>query len=171
MGTLFPDYDHDVLFHAARLLKQRGADFRLEFIGDGPQSQQWRNFVTDNALGDNVGLAGYQTGPELYRRLRHAHVLLFPLRPSDINACRCPGKLFYYTHARRPVIATPVGEVREILQDHATYVDCSPEAFADAIATRLNAPRLPDVDYKLGTWDDRAGELLAAVRAKLPQIP
>ena len=159
MGNFYPTYDHDILFDAAMILKQRGLTPHMEIIGAGPDLEKWRKFVADNGL-HNVSLPGYLVGEELWKRLRHAHVHLFPLRYSEVNVCRCPGKTFFYAQARRPVIATRVGEVPEMLKDKGAYIDCTPQAFADAIATAMATPNLPDVDYQLPTWDERAQALL-----------
>lgn len=165
MGNFYPVYDQDILFDAAVILKRRGLTPRIEMIAGGTDLARWQRFVQEHGL-TNVTMAGYLTGEELWRRLRHAHVLLFPLRYSEVNACRCPGKIFFYAQARRPVITTSVGEVPEVLKEKATYVSCTAEAFADAIAEAMSHPVLPDVDYDLDSWDARAQSLLDALHER-----
>jgi glycosyltransferase involved in cell wall biosynthesis len=162
MGNLDVTFDNDILFDAALLLKRLGRMPRIEVIGDGPDRAKWEAFLRDNGL-TNVTITGYLEGVELWRRLRHAHVLLFPLRYSVPNVCRCPGKTFFYAQARRPVIATNVGEVPQVLKEKGIYVEPTAEAFADAIADAMDKPSLPDVDYALETWDTRAQTLLDAL--------
>jgi glycosyltransferase involved in cell wall biosynthesis len=162
MGNLDVMFDNDILFNAALLLKKRGLMPRIEVIGDGPHRPKWEQFIRDNGL-SNMSITGYLEGVELWRRLRYAHVLLFPLRYSVPNVSRCPGKTFFYAQARRPVIATHVGEVPEVLKEKGIYVEETAEAFADAIAKAMSTPSLPDVDYALDTWDTRAQTLLAAL--------
>ncbi|HSI36075.1 MAG: glycosyltransferase [Phycisphaerae bacterium] len=162
LGSLYPAYDHDILFDAMAMLKARGQAPDLLMITDGPEHERWARFVRDQGL-DNVHMPGRMDGDVLAAHLRHAHVLLFPLRPSDINMCRCPGKAFFYAIAQRPVITTDVGEVPAVFGDRATYVDADAGAFADAISAAMAAPRQPDVTYDVGTWDDRARTLLGAL--------
>jgi len=162
MGNLDVLFDNDILFNAALLLKNRGLMPRIEVIGDGPHRPKWEQFIRDHGL-SHVSITGYLEGVELWRRLRYAHVLLFPLRYSVPNVSRCPGKTFFYAQAGRPVIATNVGEVPEVLREKGTYVEPTAEAFADAIAEAMRRPSLPDVDYALETWDTRAQTLLAAL--------
>jgi glycosyltransferase involved in cell wall biosynthesis len=169
MGSFYHVYDHDILFDAAELLRRRGATPAIEIIGDGPEMPHWREFVRDRGL-DNVALPGAIRGAELWRRLRAAHVLLFPMRDSAVNRSRCPGKAFYYTQAQRPVIATRVGELAHVFGDRATYVEPNPQDFADAIERAVASPRATDIDYHLGTWDDRAKTLIEALRA-IPLSP
>jgi glycosyltransferase involved in cell wall biosynthesis len=165
MGNFYPVYDQDILFEAAAILKQRGLTPQIEMIAGGTDLARWRRFVEERGL-TNVTMAGYLTGEELWRHLRHAHVLLFPLRYSEVNACRCPGKIFFYAQARRPVITTSVGEIPEVLKEKATYVSCTAEDFADAIAEAMSHPVLPDVDYDLDSWDARAQSLLDALHER-----
>ena len=162
MGNLYPAYDHDLLFEAAELLQQRGLYPNIDFIGSGPDEQRWREFIAKRALG-NVNIRGYVSGPELWARLRHAHVLVFPIRDGLLNRCRCPSKTYSYAQARRPILTNRVGEVPAVLGEKATYVDCTAKAFADAIATMMKQT-LPDVDYGIErhNWGERVTTLLAA---------
>jgi glycosyltransferase involved in cell wall biosynthesis len=164
MGNLYPAYDHDLLFEAAVRLKARGKRPRITFMGHGPDLERWRAFVKEKDL-SNLDVAGYTTGAELWRRLRHAHVLLFPIRPTLLNLARCPSKTFAYAQARRPVITNRVGEIPEVLGERATYIDPTPEAFATAIEQGMEREQ-GDVDYEVErqNWGARAETLLAALK-------
>jgi glycosyltransferase involved in cell wall biosynthesis len=164
MGNLFSAYDHDIIFEAARLLKQRGMTPPIRFMGHGPDEASWRAFVRDNGL-ENVAMPGFVRGEELWRSLRHAHVLLFPIRPTMVNLCRCPSKTFAYAQARRPVITNRVGEIEAVLKDRAEYIDCTPQAFADAIERAMRRRTLDDVDYGVEqhNWSSRTDDLLEAL--------
>lgn len=164
LGTFLPQWDHDIVFEAARLLAEAGLRPPIAFIGDGPERARWEAFVERHGLG-NVHFAGWMEHADLQRRLAHAHVALFPIRDSELNRSRCPSKLFAYAQAARPVIANRVGEVPEILGDAADYVDPTPEAFAAAIAQAMSQPDLPDVDFRpeRHSYADRAERLLAVL--------
>jgi glycosyltransferase involved in cell wall biosynthesis len=172
LGSFFPKWDHDVVFHAARRLAERGLGPPIVFVGDGQDRARWEAFVTEHEL-TNVSFAGWLDDDELKRHLAHAHVALFPIRDSVLNRARCPSKTLAYAQASRPVITCRVGEVPEILGEAATYVDCTPEAFADAIAEAMARTDLPHVDFhpERHSYADRAErylELLArpSVRAR-----
>jgi glycosyltransferase involved in cell wall biosynthesis len=166
MGNIYDGvYDHDLLFHAAKLLAGRGKRPRMCFLGEGPQRARWQEWVRDNGLESNVNLPGFLVGDELWRHLRHAAVLLFPIRPTLQNLCRCPSKHLAYAQARRPIIANRLPEIEQVLRDQAVWVDTSPEAFADAIEAAVSSPG-PDIVYDLSrqTWADRTDDLLTALR-------
>lgn len=171
MGNYYPAYDHDLLFDAAVLLAARGSSARIDFIGDGLDLPQWRAFVDELGL-TNVRIMGYLAGKELWRRLRHAHVLLLPIRPTVLNRARCPMKTFSYAQARRPVIANAVGEVPAVLGAAAKYVEPTPEAFADAIEFAFASDRPDDVEFRAGeqSWAKRAETLALALGLTLDSL-
>lgn len=160
MGNLMPDFDHDLIIDAWELLQRRGHHLKLCIAGGGPLLEAVRADVTRRGL-SNITLTGYVTGQPLWDRLRHAQVLLFPIRDTQGNRARCPSKTFAYMQARRPIIANPVGEVAEALGNLGRYVAADPAAFADAVADLPNAP-LEDVEYPLERhrWSTRAKALL-----------
>lgn len=166
MGTLYPAWDHDILFDAAKLLRQQGKSAPLALLGDGPERAKWTDFIARNQL-DDFTLSGYLTGVELWRHLRHAHVLLFPIRDTILNRARCPSKIFAYAQAKRPLITNRVGELPQLLGETPIYVGESPADLATAIASAMDAPAAPDVEYRLEShnWSDRAERLLEAIRA------
>ena len=164
LGNLVPDFDHDIVIDAWELLKRQGVALDLAIMGGGELLDSVRRDVAERDL-TNVHIEGYMTGQPMWDRLRHAHVLLFPIRDNIGNRSRCPSKTFAYMQAGRPIIANHVGEVAEALGNLAAYVAATPEAFADAVA-RIADRQLPDVAYPLHlhTWSDRASRLLAALR-------
>ena len=157
MGSFYPLWDQDLLFDALDLLAHRGVKPPVAMIGSGPDLEKWHEFVRQRGL-DNVQFTGFLSVEAMWRGLRHADVLLFPIRPTLINETRCPSKTLAYAQARRPVITNRVGEVAEMLGEKATYVPATPEGFACAIEAVVKTPRPPDMDYgtQKHTWALRA---------------
>jgi glycosyltransferase involved in cell wall biosynthesis len=164
LGSFLPQWDHDIVFEAARLLAEQGIKPPIAFVGDGPDRARWEAFAQRHEL-TNVRFLGWMEHAVLQRHLRHAHVALFPIRDTDLNRSRCPSKLFAYAQAGRPVIANRVGEVPEILGPAATYIEPTPAAFAAAIAEAMSQPDLPDVDFEpqRHAYADRARRMLAVL--------
>jgi glycosyltransferase involved in cell wall biosynthesis len=160
MGTFYPVWDYDLVFDALKLLAGQGLFPRIEFIGDGPDLERWKNFASRFSL-RNILLSGYLSDDEMKRRLRSAHYLLFPIRDTPFNQTRCPSKLFAYAQSQRPILTNRVGEVPEILGESPIYLPATPRAFAETIQHFSVTPRRPDVDYKIGrhTYSRRAETL------------
>lgn len=161
VGNLMPAWDHDIVFEAAAILAERGLRPPIVCLGTGPELDKWRAWVAAKGL-TNVSLPGYIAGEELWRHMRHAHALLFPMRFNILNKARCSTKIFTYAQARRPIIANRFGEIPEFLGDLPTYVEPTAEAFADAIGAALKSPHPPDVEYhaERHNYDDRVDRLL-----------
>jgi glycosyltransferase involved in cell wall biosynthesis len=161
LGNLYPLWDHDIIFEAARILAERGKKPAIVIIGSGPEEAKWRQYVADHKL-CNVQMVGRKTGTDLWQHISHAHVLLFPIRRNLTNLTRCPSKTYAYAQTNRPIITSPVGEVAELLGSRASYVPSDPHSFAAAIDAALQAPSHDGIDYDLKehTWDIRAGNLL-----------
>ena len=115
---------------------------------------------------DNIHLPGFRRGEQLWRKLRHAHALLFPIRNTLLNLCRCPSKTYSYAQARRPIITNRVGEVAAVLQEKAIYVDQNNGAFAAAIKQAIKEPQY-DVEYDIAghNWSRRTDVLLDTLDA------
>jgi glycosyltransferase involved in cell wall biosynthesis len=165
VGNFHPQWDHEIILNAAQSLAQRGKFPEITLLGDGPDLAKWRQWVQDKKL-TNVHLPGFTSGQALWQHMRHAHVLLFPVRDALINRVRCPSKTFAYMQAGRPIITNRVGEIPYLLGDIATYIPQGTQAFADAIDTAITTGRQPDLDYhsENHTWDSRATLLIEALR-------
>jgi len=160
MGSLAPPWDHDILFSALKLLKEKAKQYRVRIIGRGSDWSKWKEFVSLNQL-DNVELVGYLPDAEMRNNLRWAHLLLFPIRDKIANKARCPFKVFQYAQAKRPILTSEVGEVKRFLKDKAIYISSNPLDWAETIYSNLQQPRGNDVDYAIENeaWANRAASL------------
>ena len=164
LGNFHHDSDHDILLKAwAGPLSGKDAP-DLHMIGGGTELRRVQDQVASLGL-QNVFVHGFLPWADVWRHLRHASVLVFPIRDTQGNRMRCPAKTFAYMQAQRPIITNRVGEVAEVLRDLATYVEPSADAFAAAVTASV-AERRPDILYPLAdhTWPARTHSLLEAVR-------
>jgi glycosyltransferase involved in cell wall biosynthesis len=169
VGNFSPHYDLDIVFNAFAILAKRGIHPRATFIGGGPDWERWKRFRDINGL-VNIHLPGYLPEADVLNAVSNAHALLFPIRPSPVNLCRCPYKVLVYARSQRPVITSDVGgEVRNILGNNAVYVPPAAEHFARAIFALHQKQTLPPVGYSLEphTWRRRARALLKLVEKRL----
>ncbi len=56
----------DRLVNAAVYLKEKGYDFKIQLIGDGPNLDKIKNMVLENDVSDRVEILGLQTNPYPY---------------------------------------------------------------------------------------------------------
>ena len=129
---------HGVVIEAAARLAAEGLRPRFAFVGRGSQETAIRNAIDRAGLGDQIMIAGF--AEDLPAALAALDVALYvPVESEGMSRV-----VFEYMAAARPLIASRVGVVPEILNDgeHAVLVPGGdPDALAGAIARLLrNAP-------------------------------
>lgn len=122
LGNLYPLFDHDLLISGLVSAAQRGFKPQILMIGGGPDLEFWKKFCIENNL-TNVKFKGFCKIEEWMPLLKNAKALLFPMRDTPLNRCRCSSKIFAYLASGRPVIAHRVGEVAELLDSVAYLAD------------------------------------------------
>jgi glycosyltransferase involved in cell wall biosynthesis len=137
-ARLWPQKRIDLLLEAAAVLARRGLAFHLEVIGDGPVRGELEGLAHDLGLDGRVrfmndGVGRAQALEELDIYVLSSAQEAFPLVPMEAMA------------AGRPVIATAVGALPEIVEDGVTgtIVPVGDGAgLAEAIATLIAEPDL-----------------------------
>lgn len=135
---------HDLLVRAAGILKDRFPGARYLLVGEGPGREGIEKLVQEQGLADRIFLTGYRSDiPEI-------------LALSDLAVLTSdrfegvPQSLSQAMAMARPVVASPVGSIGELVLDGVTGLLAetgSAESYADAIGTLLaNA----DLRKKLG---------------------
>lgn len=151
IGTFGPWHGAAMLVDAfARLLSDR-ADLRptvrLLMIGDGQQLPQVRRAIADAGLASSVILTGRvpQTlGPEY---LAACDILVSPHVPNPDGSAffGSPTKLFEYMAMGRPIVASRLDQIGDVLTDGVDALlvpPGEPDVLANAIARLIDAPAL-----------------------------
>ena len=178
--------DRPLVVYAGHLYAWKGVDVLLEALVEVPEADglivgghaQEPDLARVRALADKLGIAsrvrftGLVDPPDVRALLSQASVLVLPNPPSAISTrFTSPLKLFEYMAARRPIVATDLPAMREVLTPdvHAIFVvPGSAPALSAGIRRVLSDPELAVrlsetavtavLDY---TWDRRAERLEA----------
>lgn len=151
VGNLEPEKGGDVLVEAARRLRDRGgARVDVAMIGAGTFQGDLAARIAAHGLGDRVRLVGRKLHDEVPTWLAAFDVLCLPSRREG-----CPNVILEALASGRPVVASHVGGVPELLRadNGATVPAGDAEALADALAAALDR-----------AWDP------AALRATVPNL-
>jgi glycosyltransferase involved in cell wall biosynthesis len=147
IGTFGPWHGVEILAQAFALLLERRGDLcasaRLLLIGDGvclpPAREQLRRA---GRLGEAIltGLVPQQEGPSF---LAACDILVLPTIPNPDGSpfFGSPTKLFEYMAMGRPIVASRLGQVAEMLEDQKSALLVPP---ADSEALALALERLAD---------------------------
>jgi glycosyltransferase involved in cell wall biosynthesis len=109
--VLRPGKGHAIALHAVARLRREHPEFRLVVLGDGPIKEEIATLA--RPLGDGVVMTGHRD--DVQAVLDAADVLL---HPTEVDAF--PTALLEAMAASVPVVATAVGGVPEIVEDHRT---------------------------------------------------
>lgn len=130
---------HRVAIEAARDLARRGRRFHLVFAGQGPMEPRIRAAIADARLEQRISMVGFVHDPA--GTMAAFDVALYPSLESE-GMSRV---VFEYCAVARPLVASRVGVVPEVLSDgeHALLVPAGePGALAQAMERFLDDPGL-----------------------------
>jgi glycosyltransferase involved in cell wall biosynthesis len=133
VGRLVPVKDHDTFFEAARRVLQARPDTTFVLAGDGESRDRLQRVATD-MLGDRVRFLGWVHDlPTLYAA--------FDVVALTSKLEGTPVALIEAAAAGKPVVATNVGGVSEVVRDGNTGLLVPPR---DAVAVAANVLTLLD---------------------------
>jgi glycosyltransferase involved in cell wall biosynthesis len=113
VARLSPEKGHRVLFDAVDALKERHPDVRYWLVGDGPIREELEREVMARGLSPWIQFLGFRHDvPDLFRK---SDIVILPSFFEEL-----PWAILEAMAVGRPVIATPVGAVAEIVQDGTT---------------------------------------------------
>jgi glycosyltransferase involved in cell wall biosynthesis len=136
-ANLYPHKNHKTLLEALRILNtERGIDCACLLTGRAVEPGTDIHAETAaRGLGEKVRWLGHVSGSTLRYLYEHAVAVCFPsefegfgMPLAEAMLCGCP------------VVATPAASIPEIVGDAALLVECTPQAFADAVARLLIDP-------------------------------
>lgn len=125
---------HDLLVTAAKLLRPEFPEARYLVVGDGPGREWLQGLVREAGLEDRVVLAGYRGDIPEILSISDVFVLT-----SDRNE-GVPQSISQAMAMARPVVASPVGSIPELILDGQTGLLAAPgdaASFAQAIGRLL----------------------------------
>lgn len=176
VGRLAPRKGTDVAVEALGILRRRGIDARLDLYGAVYPGYEWfedglRERVAADGTEEAVSFHGYRAGP--WDAYAQADVVVMPSRAEPFGNVAVEAM-----HAGRPVVASAVQGLTEIIADGVTGVHVTPGdagALADAIEGLAEDPalarriasegrRVAAQRFSLDTYRERIARLLATLK-------
>ena len=146
LGTLLQQYRSNIekVLEVVQTVHAIEPTVLFLFIGTGELKESLEQQVQEAGLSPWVQFLGYMSDRQMTQYLCAADVLLFPIEDTELNRSRCPSKVFLYLASQRPIVTNPVGEVLNILGEHAVYFDFhSSKDFTEKIVGVLNNEAKP----------------------------
>lgn len=137
VGRLSPEKGFNLLIEAFYRHRRAGGRFgRLVIVGDGPQRPQLQAQLATLGLADAVALPGYVEGPD--RLLEQAAGFVMSSLTEGM-----PMALLEAIQWPRPVLATSVGEIPQILQGSPRAVLVAPNSVDELVGGLERLQSLP----------------------------
>jgi colanic acid/amylovoran biosynthesis glycosyltransferase len=136
VGRLAEQKGQLLLVEASARLRDRGADFELVIVGDGPMREELEQLIDRLGLRDRVRITGFLDNRAVRRELEAARALVLPSFAEGL-----PVVIMEAMALGRPVIATYIAGIPELVESGRTgwlipagAVEPLVEAMAEALA-------------------------------------
>lgn len=133
VARLSPEKGHGVLLAALAPLAAEGLDFELVLVGDGDLRAELEEMARSLGLGLRVRFVGWKSNVEVRAEILASRVLVVPSLAEGL-----PVVIMEALALRRPVIASAVGGIPELVEDGSTGWCVEPDSPA-ALTTALRA--------------------------------
>jgi colanic acid/amylovoran biosynthesis glycosyltransferase len=181
VGRLVPEKGQAILLQALALLKQNGVDAELELVGAGPSREALEALAAELELTDRVRFAGAVAQDAIDAYYETANVFCLPSFSEGV-----PVVLMEAMACCRPVVATAIAGLRELVEDGRSGLLISPgrpDELALALETLLGDPdlcqrlgetgrdhvtRYFDIEHSADKLQELFAELLSE-RSRLPE--
>jgi glycosyltransferase involved in cell wall biosynthesis len=120
VGRLVSEKGLPLLMEAARRLKDEGREFRLKFIGDGPERQRLEQLTTDLGLREEVVFTGFVKGAALQKAVESAQAVVMPSLWEETAGLAAMEQMM----RGRLVIASDMGGLGEVVDGTGLKFAC-----------------------------------------------
>lgn len=127
-GTLQVWYAIEDIIYALPLVLREIPNAILLIIGEGQASEKLENLSKELKITDKVRFTGYINHMKIPEILSIADVVIAPFKEIGITFFGSAIKIFEYLSAGKPIVATKIGQIAEILQDQYTALLVEPSA-------------------------------------------
>lgn len=177
VGSFGPWHGAPVLAEAFAMVAQRVPELQLLLIGTGPESDRTRMVLEQHGVLDRCRFTGAVPPAEVPGHLDACDILVSPHvpLPGDIPFFGSPTKLFEYMAAGKPIVASALGQIADVLTDGQTALLVTPGAVDELALGLERLARSPELRVALGaaareqaverhTWARNAEVIAAAYR-------
>lgn len=172
-GQILPGKGAEVFVDAAKYFPD---DYLFLLVGGhGEFLQRMKNKVNSEKI-SNIQLSGFVPVKEIPLYLSCADVLVLPATAGhDISDYTSPLKMFEYMAAQRPIIASDLPVLKEILNENNAifFKQSDSQDLANKISTLMNNQKAGEklshqafADVQNFTWEKRAENILKFIRTK-----
>lgn len=133
IGRLYPQKNYPLAIDAAKIIKDKGIDFKWYIIGDGVLRGEIEKQINALSLQENIALLGLRSNP--YPYIKQCDII--------VQSSLFEGKSIAIDEAKilcKPIVATNYPTVYDVISDNKNglIADMTPEALAEKIISLYN---------------------------------
>jgi teichuronic acid biosynthesis glycosyltransferase TuaC len=161
VGRMVPVKGLEVLLKACSILKERGIDFRLYLVGDGPLRGQLEADCAEKNLNGTVNFMGSRQPVQLGDWYRAADLFVLSSWSEGL-----PNVLRESLACGTPFVASQVGGIKEIAgESNRLFPAGDAQAMADQIAASLASGEPVPSQMRPATWGESAEALVRILQS------
>jgi glycosyltransferase involved in cell wall biosynthesis len=146
-----------LFLRAAKTIFENPSARRMKFmvLGDGSELNRLKMFSETLMMGEAVIFVGSVPHADVPMYIAAADICVAPFEDNEITRCKSPLKIVEYLASGKAIVASDVGEVRNMLED------------AGVIVPPGNADRIAEEIMKLAGNDARREAMAVAARRRV----
>ena len=135
----------DLFIKASNIVLQEKPDVKFMIVGGGYLEKELKKLARDLRIDDKVIFTGCVSHEQIPYYIAQATLCVAPFKDTLVTRCKSPLKIVEYLASGKPIVASNVGEVRNmvggagVLVDHSNY-----HALAEGILRLLEDRALRD---------------------------
>jgi len=115
VGQLHGGQYAELFIKSAKIILQKRQDVTFIIVGDGYRAPELKTLTRQEGLGDSIIFTGAVAHEEIPIYIADADVCVACFEENDITRCKSPLKLAEYLSSGKAIVASNVGEVRNMV--------------------------------------------------------
>lgn len=136
VGSFYQWHDIATLLKAFAAVLKKHPDARLILVGDGTERERMMQLSVDLGVAQAVNFTGFVGREDVVRYVNAADIAVVPVPKMEREMWLSPMKLFEYMASGKAVVASAMGQVRDVVKDGANGLLVPPgdeAALAEAV--------------------------------------
>jgi len=122
MGTFFDFSGLDLFIQQFPMVLKEIPEAKLVLVGGGPLYEHIKTLIQKLNLSDNVIITGFQPFELMPEYINLADLCINPFQINETTIDIIPGKIYQYLACAKPVLATPLLGMKELLPDEKSGI-------------------------------------------------